>query len=108
MFQRKRLIVFSDGSDEKKAFDTTHQMKLEFFYIDRKMKNITRRFYILFAKCPCFIHIRQKKIGFKSILEFSFRQRTFENSLNKGITFFNLLVNSKSDLHFNTHRQESV
>ena len=70
---------FSDKSDEKVTHKKAHWLKLEFYYIYRKMEIAIRRIFISGVMLPNFIHFCPK-IGFKIALEsftsLSWRLRT--------------------------------
>ena len=81
------MSQFSDKSDEKMASEKTYWLKLEFYNTDRKMKNITRRFFISVTTHPNFMHFR-RKVSFKSALEkFASVSRIREQPLSERFDF---------------------
>ena len=68
----ENLSRFSKQFDEKVAREKAHRLKLEFYHIDRKMKNIIH---------DIFISIVTSANSIQYIRNFEFSQRAFENSL---------------------------
>ena len=81
--QNEQLSQFSDKRDDKEACEKICRLKLEFYNIDRKKKNITRRNFDSIIMHPNFMHFCQK-ISFKSILErFASASLHFGTALSK-------------------------
>ena len=58
---------FSDKSDEKVTHKKAHWLKLEFYYIYRKMENLIRRCFTSVVMTSNFIYFRLK-VSFKIVL----------------------------------------
>ena len=62
------------------TLDKTHRLRLDFYFICRNIKNVTRHIFTWIVIRPSFIYFRQK-INFKSALRCHFTQCRFENIL---------------------------
>ena len=57
------------SNKEKEAREIVHELKLEFYYVDRKMKNIIRSNFTLIVVPNNFIYFRVQT-GLKCMLEY--------------------------------------
>ena len=71
---REKSVKLSVLSDFQRKFrkrpshEIAHRLKLDVYYINRKMKNFIRRIFVLIVMSPNFAQFCQKT-GFKSVLE---------------------------------------